>query len=195
MRNFCFLIAVAVLLCSSACQNANNGGGEAAAVTQGDYEMTAYAGMGGLQKAVKKEGDKVIEEGDMLSGKREGTWLEFHKRNGLLKSMTSYRAGIKHGPAITADDRGNITRKSYFINNKLEGESIKYNRTRLKETAFYKNGKLDGERTIYYENGQDKIQEQGTFKNGERHGITKWFDQEGAVTIEYEYDNGKKLEK
>jgi len=43
---------------------------------------------------------------------------------------------------------------------------------------------------LYYEDGT--IQEDGYFKNGERHGLQQWYNEEGELTIEYEYSDGEK---
>jgi antitoxin component YwqK of YwqJK toxin-antitoxin module len=49
-------------------------------------------------------------------------------------------------------------------------------------------GILDGKKTTYYDEG--KIQEEGMWKNGQRHGITKWYTGSGNVAVEYNYENG-----
>ena len=37
--------------------------------------------------------------------------------------------------------------------------------------------------------------EEGLYKNGTRDGVSKWYDQQGNVTIEYEYQNGALIKK
>jgi len=41
----------------------------------------------------------------------------------------------------------------------------------------------------FYDNGT--IQEESNYENGVLHGLAKWYDQEGNLSIEYEYDEGK----
>ena len=54
---------------------------------------------------------------------------------------------------------------------------------------MYQQGKLEGTLKIYYLRG--KIMEEGTYKNDTRDGISRWFNEEGKVTIEYAYKNGE----
>ncbi|QQS28093.1 MAG: toxin-antitoxin system YwqK family antitoxin [Sphingobacteriales bacterium] len=162
-------------------------------VSKEDYILTEYPGGGGLQKAVKKDKQlKVVEEGDMLNGKKEGTWVTYFVNSGLISSVTSYKDGKKHGLMLKADETGGITEKMFYINDQLEGQRLVYNRTRVKEEANYKNGKLEGPRKLYYDNA--KLQEEGVFKNGKREGKAIWYDQEGNKTIEYTYKDGEKVE-
>ena len=186
------LLMMSIVLFAASCSS-NDGGAKQAPPTsetasEGDYELTPYGN--GWNKAIKKQNDKVLEEGDMLDGKKVGTWITYHKRNGLTESITSYKDGVRHGLAITADDRGNITEKMFYVNGELEGKKISYNRTRIKKEEEYKNGQLDGTRKMYYDNG--KLQEEGTFKNGKRDGYAKWFDEEGNMKFGYEYSKGEK---
>ena len=37
--------------------------------------------------------------------------------------------------------------------------------------------------------------EEGNYKNGTRDGLSRWYDQEGKMTIEYEYKNGALVKK
>lgn len=162
------------------------------AVNTGDYTMSAYDGMGGLQKAVKKDAqDKLLEEGDMLNGKREGTWVTYHTRNGLIESITSYKNGIKHGLEAKIDDRGDLKERAFYVNGLLEGTRYVYYFTKVKEESNYKKGKLDGLRKVHYDTGE--IQQEMNFKEGKQHGIAKYYNKEGEVTIENEYNMGEKV--
>lgn len=193
-----------VILCASlsffiACEQGNgsaagnsDGGGSAESLSVDGYDLTPYAHDVGLQKAIKKQADKITEEGDLRNGKKVGTWVTYHTRNGLIASITSYNSsGVQHGLMVKSDDRGNITEKAFYINGVLEGKKMVYNRTRVKEESEYVNGKLDGTRKLYYDNG--KLQEEGSFKAGQRDGVTTWYDQEENPKFAYEYENGKKV--
>ncbi len=178
----------------AACGGGGSSAPKAKAVKSGDYSLTPYTGIAGLQKAVKKDAqDNVAEEGDFLNGQRESTWITYHKgaKSHMPETSTTYRGGVKHGLFMAIDDRGNITEKGFYANGNLDGRVYKFERGRIKEETDYKNGKIDGERKIYYSNLQ--LQEAGTFKDGKRDGYARWYDQDGNVTIEYQYKNGKKL--
>lgn len=174
------------------------GGGSSAptpeAVQSGDYELTAYSGMSGMQKAVKKDAqDNIQEEGDLLNGQRHGTWVTYHRgiKSHLIESTTTYNNGVKHGLFTKMDDRGSVTDRGFYVNGNLHGRVYVFERGRTKEETDYKNGKIDGERKLYYSNLQ--LQEAGTFKDGKRDGYARWYDQDGNVTIEYQYKNGEKV--
>ncbi|MGB1242584.1 MAG: toxin-antitoxin system YwqK family antitoxin [Chitinophagales bacterium] len=163
-------------------------------VKAGNFQLTPYPGLGGLQKAVKKDAqDNIEEEGDLLNGEREGTWVTYHKgiKSHLMEGVTAYRKGIKHGAYLKMDNRGSLTEKGYYVNGNLDGRVIVFERGRIKEETDYKAGQIDGERKRYYSNL--KLQEAGTFKNGKRDGYARWYDEEGNVTIEYQYKNGEKV--
>ena len=192
-----YRLLISIFLLSSILVSCGGSGSSAPApkaVQSGDYALTDYDGMNGLKRAVKKDAqDNIQEEGDLLNGQRESTWLTYHKgvKSHLPESSTTYRNGLKHGLFLKMDDRGNITEKGFYVNGNLEGRVYMYERGRIKEETDYKNGKIDGERKRYYSNLQ--LQEAGTFKNGKRDGYARWYDQDGNVTIEYQYKNGEKV--
>lgn len=147
-----------------------------------------YEDNSNLIKVTVNGTDHISAQGDMFNGKKAGTWTEYHP-NGVVRSVTTYVDGQKQGAMLTIDDRGQLQTRSYYHNGVLHGDYIVYNRTRIKEERHYITGKLEGALKKYYDNG--KIMEESYYKNGLMHGMAKWYDQEGNVTIEYEYDNGK----
>ena len=130
----------------------------------------------------------ILSQGDYYFGLREGAWTEFHP-NGYPQYITSYVNGSKQGVWMAFDNRGQLLERSYYSNDQLHGNYIKYNRTRTKEERFYQNGQLEGSFKKYYDNGN--IMEESNYKNGKLHGMARWYDQEGNVTIEYEYVDGE----
>ena len=79
--------------------------------------------------------------------------------------------------------------RSSHYNGELHGDYVKYNRSKVKEEKHYEYGVLQGVVTVYYDNG--KPVEMSYFKNGKIDGKSTWYDQEGNITIEYEYEDGK----
>ncbi len=188
-----FVSACLIISLLTACGGSSNAP-TPKAVLSGDYALTSYSGMNGLQKAVKKDAqDNIQEEGDLLNGQRHGTWVTYHKgiKSHLVESTTTYNNGVKQGLFMKMDDRGNVTEKGFYVNGNLDGRVYSFERGRIKEETDYKNGLIDGERKLYYSNLQ--LQEAGTFKNGKRDGYARWYDQDGNVTIEYQYKNGEKV--
>ncbi|MCB0516389.1 MAG: hypothetical protein R2798_02965 [Chitinophagales bacterium] len=156
----------------------------------GGWTKTPLEGQDGWEKAVSKDQmDKLVEEGYLYNGEREGQWITFHVRNGLPATVTNYHAGKKQGVSLQLSDMGNLDVMMNFTNDALDGNRIVYKHSRIKEESFFVDGKLEGDRRIYYDDG--KLMEEGTFKNGEREGVSKWYNQAGEVTIETKYRNGK----
>lgn len=195
--NYRLIISLCLILSMlAACGGGGNSAPKPNAVKSGDYSLTPYAGMNGLQKAISIDAqDNVQEEGDLLNGQKEGTWVTYHKnvKAHVVASTTTYKNGTKHGLFLKIDERGNLTEKGFYVNGNLEGRVTVFERSRIMEETDYKNGKIDGERKRYYSNLQ--LQEAGTFKDGKRDGYARWYDQDGNVTIEFQYKNGKKVGK
>ncbi len=126
--------------------------------------------------------------GIYLNGLREGSWTELHP-NGHVKNITGYTQGLKEGQSVEIDNRGQLLERFTYHKDKLEGPYTKYNRSRIKETKNYKNGFLEGKVEIFYDNAE--VMEESYYKNGKRDGIANWYDQEGNLTITYEYVDGE----
>lgn len=161
-------------------------------VLDGETNKVSYSKPSGLERWTTVKGENRTSEGDIKNGVKHGSWIEYHP-NGLIKDVSHFVNGKRSGSRIQINDRGEVTARSSYMNDLLEGQKVKYNRTRVKAEENYVNGQLDGPRKLYYEDAKSTIQEEGNFKNGKREGIQKWYDQEGNVTIEYEYRDGQKI--
>jgi len=134
---------------------------------------------------------ELLMEGFYRDNYREGVFTEFHP-NKFVKSTVGYVHGKKEGQYIELDNRGQLQVRSTYHNDKLNGTSIKYNRTRIKEVKEYVDGKLDGIVEKYYPSG--KIMERTHYVKGQLDGVARWYDQEGNLSIEYKYDMGELVE-
>ena len=66
----------------------------------------------------------------------------------------------------------------------------KYENGQKESEGRYKNGKLDGKRTVWHENGQ--IESEMNYKNGKLDGkLIEWFQFNGEIKREQSYKNGK----
>ncbi len=186
-------LAIVLALTLSAC-NDTGGGNSNAASTEGSgdlagYAITDYNGIG-LQRAVKEDDrGKSEARGDLLNGEKHGAWVTYHKKNGLLETITNYHQGVKHGLFMRADDKGQIKERCFYENGMIQGKRYKYNRSRVAEDADYIDGKLNGTRKTFYDNG--KLQEEGTFKDGKREGKAIYYNQQEEKILEYEYKGGE----
>jgi antitoxin component YwqK of YwqJK toxin-antitoxin module len=150
-------------------------------------EVEAYESFPGLSHATLSLEENIDEEGDLLDGRKNGSWTVYHK-NELVKSMTTYVKGIQQGNAIEMDDKGNLIKKVHYVNGIENGEAIFYAKGKIIERKQYENGQLTGKKSKFYSSG--KIMEESTWSEGKMHGPAKWYDQDGNVTIEYEYNQG-----
>ncbi len=193
--SLCYLVCIILL---SSCQNSTTQHSTPTSTNtsaqDNGYAKSNLPGLNGWQKGNKTNSKGQLEEdGTYFNGKRDGAWNTYHTKNGLISSITHYKDGQKNGAFIQINDRGNVEVVAYYINDQLEGPYKKFERSKVREESFYKNGKLDGTRKQFYDDGS--IQLESIYVNGKRNGVEKYYDQEGNVTIEYEYNNGTRVKK
>ena len=149
-------------------------------VNQGNYDkLTSNHTEGG-----------ILEEGFAKDESKEGTWLKYDKEGNLI-GITSYMDGKINGPSIEMNNRGQITRKQYFLDDVHHGIYGDYKFGRAKKEVNYKNGVMDGVYKEFYNNG--KLQRSINYTNGVMDGPMKYYNEEGEVTLEYSYKNGEKV--
>ena len=155
-------------------------------------EVEAYEYFPGLSHATLSLEENIDEEGDLLDGRKNGSWTVYHK-NELVKSITTYVQGIQQGNYIELDDKGNLVKKVHYVNGIEDGETVLYTKGKIIERKQYEAGQLTGKKSKFYASG--KIMEESTWEAGKMHGPAKWYDQEGNVTIEYEYNQGNLIKE
>ena len=92
----------------------------------------------------------------------------------------SYKDGVKHGEWVEFDANGLVTTKSEYSEGRIQ-----------KKVGFEDEKETTEERYEYYENGQLSIK--GNFKNGEQHGLLKYFSEDGSLQRSYKYENGEMI--
>lgn len=191
MKRILFLAAILGLL--SACNNGNAGGSAAtgqfdsAGYTVEDIPGTPY------QRVRKLSADNTLqEEGLIRDGVKEGAWVIYHAGGEYPEKAISYAAGMYNGPYMEFSDRGQLALRATYKNNILDGPWGKYRFGRPEAEAYYKDGKFEG---IYreYDSSSGKLIKEINYKDGVQHGTLRFFNEEGAVTLEYEYRNGEKV--
>ena len=168
----------------------DSGGGPAQNLDGFDTESCGN----GVTLAIKKDGDgNLIEKGYMTGGRRNGMWMTYYtgKEAGKLKTVASYSNGNLNGPYFEMSNRGQIEQEVNYMNNEFDGKTVKYKFGRPTQIKTYKRNALDGVSIDYFSDGA--IQKEVNFKDGKQHGIMKWYNQEGAITMQYEYKNGEKV--
>ncbi len=170
--------------------NSNNGSTPEGPVDTNAYTIIEVAGT--PVKLMEKYGENntLIESGETLNDLKTGIWTTYYP-NGRVKSISSYLAGELNGVQVNLSNKGHVELQAFYKNGLLEGNWTTYkNGSRKQEERVYYLGKLNGINR-HYEGG--KLQKEIGFKNDVQHGIFKYYDKQGNVIMEYEYENGEKI--
>ncbi|MEQ9299186.1 MAG: hypothetical protein RIF33_11500 [Cyclobacteriaceae bacterium] len=146
-----------------------------------------------LKMATLYAGADIVAQGEYFRGMRSGSWTAYYASTGGVKSITTYINGQKEGVFIQLNDQGALEEKLSYHKDLPHGKYRKYKRGRIIEEREYAYGQLDGLMKKYYDNGT--VMEESIFSAGIRNGMAKWYDQEGKLTIEYEYVNGELIKE
>jgi antitoxin component YwqK of YwqJK toxin-antitoxin module len=185
-RILLIFVAATIFACSD---NTTTSDGEMVPVPVSTARLEPYDDGSGLIRATSYGSDGIIlEQGDYLNGLREGVYTVFYT-NGYVKSTMGYVQGKKQGQLVNMDDKGQVLERFTYHQDELNGAYVMYNRSRIKESRTYANGKLHGEVVKYYITSI--LMERSNYANGQLDGISRWYDQNGANTIAYEYKNGE----
>ncbi len=158
----------------------------------------------GYKKIVEKKEDEIIAFFD-LSNKK---WSEIVRSNtvesnGLNENQTHYYEdgyvkGIGKmkddkfiGPWDLYNEKGRLTGKGTFNSNgNRDGAWVWYNsQGKIKETAQYLDGKLNGANNYYYDNGKQKII--SNYKNDNLDGTYLFYNELGALQQNKRFKDGK----
>lgn len=186
------LMFLLIMGCSQQGQKGEAVGGSVPEIPIGAMTESLEDTPGLTRVTLNDNNGKVAMGGFYLNQKREGSWVEYHP-NGMIKTITTYVGGKKEGMFAEFSETGQTVRRCLYHNDQRDGEYREYNYSTVKEERFYKGGKLEGAVRIYYPDG--KIMEEGLYVNGVRDGISKWYDQQGNLTIQYEYKEGTLVKK
>ncbi|MEO9485548.1 MAG: hypothetical protein ABJG47_18960 [Ekhidna sp.] len=154
--------------------------------------MQDYAGISGLQKGTVTIDGITVGEGDFLNGRYHGTWTSY-TNEGWPQSITTYNNGKKQGIQLLFDNIGYVQVKASYYDDQLNGEYIVYNRRKISERKNYVSGVLHGIQERFYVDGTKM--EESNYVNGKIDGMARWYDEEGNLTIEYEYEMGELIEE
>ena len=181
-------------LCLYAC---GNSGTSSAAVPQtidgANYLVEQLPGSTTQLVSQQDASGEVIETGQMINGLKTGTWLTFNpEKKAFPTTLTTYVDGIKNGPYFEFNDRGQIDLTANFKNDQYHGYYAKYRFSRPEETREYKDGQLHGVHRKYFQR-DGKIQQEMTYANGQLEGPYRFYNEEGAITVEYMYKNNEKV--
>ncbi len=160
--------------------------------TDEGFELEAVAGSDIFHAVKRNEKGQIIEEGFLLNNLRTGLWQK-HRPDGFFpEEMISYANGLRNGPYYEISTIGQAELRANYRNNILHGPWAKYRFGRPEAEANYVDGKLDGPFREYHIN-DGKIKKEVNYKNGVLDGWMRYYDQEGKVTLQYEYKDGERV--
>ena len=194
--NIALAVLVVILLGYTVYKNMGGSSASPSAVAAGPVDANGYTVLEIDGTPIKKlekynESNILIESGETLNDLKTGTWTTFHS-DGRVKSISSYIAGKLDGVQINLSDRGHVELQAMYKDGLLDGNWTSYqNGSRKLEERFYIMGKLNGVNKHYSKTG--KLQKEIGFKDDLQHGVFKYYDDEGNVTLEYEYKDGEKV--
>lgn len=146
----------------------------------------------GAWRGFFEESKRVRYEGQFENGREVGIFKYYDdtKAHPVIATRDFSKAP---GAAYTIfyDQKKNVVSEGNVVGKVYDGLWKYYHQAspQLMTTEYYKNGKLDGTRTVYYKSG--KIAEETTYKDGVRHGPYKKYTETGIVLEESNYANGR----
>jgi antitoxin component YwqK of YwqJK toxin-antitoxin module len=165
---------------------------ETATVDDKEYEITDIPGSTAKRAERKDPLGEVIEAGFVLEGKKHGTWTFYNQDSRAPEKFMSYIDGALNGPYIEMDGQGRFALIANYKANKLHGHYGKYRIGRAELTANYIDGALDGIMAEYNYRNQ-KIKQEISYKMGLKDGYMRYYNDEGAITLEYLYKDDERV--
>ena len=124
---------------------------------------------------MKDASGNLSSEGYVLDNKKTGEWLTYNPEGEIKMSF-----------------RGQVDTRAQYHLGQLHGPWKQYKFGKLIEERNYAGGKLDGT-SKSYDDKTWKLKQEVQYKNGVQDGIYRYYDENGNVTLEYEYKNGEKV--
>lgn len=151
-------------------------------------------------------------------GRKHGPWRGFYEKSNFLRYEGEFKNGVEVGEFKFYEDskaKRIMATRTFFaetpekvhtiyfnqkfkvsegveLNRKREGEWVYYHNksTKVMMREHYKNGLLDGAKTVYFHN--DKIAEESNYQKGKLHGAYKKYAHNGVLLENSHYENGLK---
>ena len=114
----------------------------------------------------------------------------YYNYDGILKTETSYKNGIKDGIYKRYSSQGILDEETSFKNGKKEGSDKRfYKDGSLKYVSNYVEGIEDG-LTMWY-NKKGILTGETPYKNGKKEGLSKSYTNKGIISREHTYEDDK----
>jgi len=144
----------------------------------------------GLWKGTYEVSKRPRYEGTFIHGKETGIFKFFDDtKKGDVIATRDFSANDGSAYTIFYDQNKNKVSEGKVIGRNYEGEWKYYHKASkiLMAVENYKNGKLEGPRTVYYPNS--KVAEEIMYVNGLKEGVYKRFGQNGIILEQTTYKN------
>ncbi len=158
---------------------------------EGQFEHGKEIGLFKFYKLVSKKG--VLTATKSFNDSDQIAQVTFLASNGKTISKGKMNGKTYMGEWLYYHNDSDkvMTKEAYDDDGKLIGEKqVYFENGQLAETLFYKNGKEDGNAINYSEKGI--ILKDFNFKNGELHGAYKDYTSKGELIVDGQFKNGKK---
>ncbi len=148
----------------------------------------------GPWKKTFEKTDQPKYEGVFEHGKEVGTF-KFYKLVSGKSSLSATREFLPDSDMINVkffSSKGKLISEGMMRDKIFVGKWIYYhNKVKgiLMTENYNDSGVLEGEKLVYYENGQ--VAEQAVYVNGLIEGISTWYSPEGKLLKEFTYNNGQ----
>jgi antitoxin component YwqK of YwqJK toxin-antitoxin module len=146
----------------------------------------------GLWRGTHKESNRVRYEGTFDHGKETGIFKYFDDtKAGPVIATRDFSKGDGSCYAVFYDQKGNKVSEGKLVNKLPEGEWKYYHfeSKQLMSQEFYKVGKLNGVRKVFYKDGT--LAEETNYILGIKEGTSKTFSEKGQLIDAHIYKNGQ----
>ena len=187
------LILSAITLFVSSCNPSEKEDAKAAPKLPGDLAGMVLEAIPGstvqYARQINASGNLEIE-GFVENEKKTGMWIEYNP-DGDIKLINNYVDGLLEGTAMRMTFRNQVDLRLNYKRGKMDGPWTSYKFGKIVEERLYKNDQLDGVSKLYDERTW-KLKQEVEYKEGKQHGYFRYYDEEGNITLEYQYENGEK---
>lgn len=172
----------------------------------GKKEILNYYFKDGYTKGIgKKENNVIVGPWDLFNdkgrltakgtfnanGKRNGVW-KFYNEQGKIRESAEYLDGELNGQNIIYYDNGKQQIVTVYKDGNLEGEYLSFSKNGiLQQKKHFKNGKLDGPFKSFHKVGEELIESQAQYINGDVLEKYKKYFPTGKLSSEITFKNGK----
>lgn len=129
----------------------------------------------------------VLSDYKYKYGHLDGEILDYHSE-GLLYRSTVYKHGTRNGWRKIYDFEGKMKESSYYLNGDRDSLYTSWMFGEKVSEQWYKDGELHGLTTWYHQNG--KVETTGSYESGERNGFFHYYAPDGQLRFRLNYRDG-----